>query len=103
MRRRGWRGCALISLIEEDYFLYYLFVFASLTRAQQGAKALNAAGLRAAVIKSPRGAAQGGCTHGVRVWPSQLEQAKQALAVSARPARTLFLVQPDGTVREVGL
>lgn len=83
--------------------MYYLFVFASLTRTQQGARQLNRAGVRAAVVRSPRGAAQDGCTHGVRVPAEDAERAVQILRTSGHPAGHLFLVRRDGTVQEVAL
>lgn len=83
--------------------MYYLFVFSTLTRAQRGAKVLNSSGISAAVVQSPRGAVENGCTHGVKVAQNHYSKARNEFAKAGIWPRKAYTVLIDGSVREVNI
>ena len=81
--------------------MYCLLVFATLTKAQRGAKILHLSGISAGVIKSPKGAAEDGCTQGVRIAETRLTSAREQLARVNLLPKKIYRVYNDGRVRQL--
>ena len=83
--------------------LYYLIVCRSLTYAQRTAPALERAGITAHLLRSPKSISGEGCSHSVKVSQRSLAD---ALAVLPRPGlapRRVFIIEGDGSYKEVQL
>lgn len=80
---------------------YYLIICRSLTYAQRTAAVLERVGITAPIQRSPKGIAEEGCSHAVRVAERHLAKALAALARADMPPTRVFLSEQDGGYREV--
>ncbi len=83
--------------------IYYLIVCRSLTYAQKTEKILERGGITARVLRSPKSIAGNGCSHSVKVSQPHLTQAIALLKRAELPPKNIFVVEKDGTYREVGV
>ena len=83
--------------------VYYLIVCRSLTYAQRTARALERAGISAYIMRTPRAIAGEGCSHAVRVSQRRMNDALRALSRVGMPAQRVFVLESDGSYREVAL
>ena len=81
----------------------YLIICRSLTSAQRTAQILEHAGIRAAIQRAPRHAAEEGCSHAVRVGEQQIAKALTLLNRTDLAPSRVFLQQMTGEYREVSL
>ena len=58
---------------------YYLFVARSVTQAQHMAQVLAGCGIRAAVLRTPVGLSERGCSHAVKIRAEKLSVARACL------------------------
>ena len=83
--------------------VYYLITCRSLTYAQRAARSLEYAGITATIQRTPKGLGKEGCSYCIKV---SERRGSLALAVlreyNARISR-VFLLYPNGEVREVPL
>lgn len=83
--------------------VYYLIICRSLTYAQKTAAALERAGITAHIMRSPRSVAGTGCSHAVKVSERRLTDALTVLnRVEMSPSR-VYIVEADGSYKEVNL
>ena len=80
--------------------MQYLFMYRSLTYAQQSAKQLERAGITGTVTKMPRSAGSRGCAYGVLVSPKNHRRAEETLAASGLSPEKVYIRAADGTVKE---
>lgn len=81
--------------------VYYLIVCRSLTYAQRTAAALERAGITAHILRSPRSIDQVGCSHSVKVSERNLASALMILSRVRLPPKRVFLINGDGSYKEV--
>ena len=81
----------------------YLIICRSLTFAQRTAQILERAGIRVAIQRAPRHAAEEGCSHAVRVGEQQIAKALSLLNRTELAPSRVFLQQMTGEYREVSL
>ncbi len=83
--------------------VYYLIVCRSLTYAQRTAAALERAAISAHILRSPKSIAGEGCSHSVKVSQRNLADALVVLnRVGLTPSR-IYIIQSDGSYKEVEL
>lgn len=83
--------------------VYYLIICRSLTYAQKTAAALERAGITAHIMRSPRSITGTGCTHAVKVSERRLSDALTVLnRVELSPDR-VYIMDADGSYKEVSL
>lgn len=83
--------------------VYYLFVCRSLTYAQRTAAALERAGIRGQILRSPKAISPEGCSHCVKIAQRNLPGALVMLnKVGLNPER-VYITTGDGSFREVAL
>lgn len=83
--------------------VYYLIICRSLTYAQKTAAALERAGITAHIMRSPRSITGTGCTHAVKVSERRLSDALTVLnRVELSPDR-VYIMDADGSYKEVRL
>lgn len=58
---------------------YYLFVARSVTQAQHMAQVLAGCGIRAAVLRTPVGLSERGCSHAVKIRAEKMNAARSCL------------------------
>ena len=83
--------------------VYYLIICRSLTYAQRTANALERYGISAYIMRTPRTIAGEGCSHAVKVSQRRLPDALRVLNRTGMPAQRLFVLEADGSYREVAL
>ena len=83
--------------------LYYLIVFRSLTYAQRTAAALERAGITAHLLRSPKSISGEGCSHSVKVSQRSLADALAVLHRSGLAPRRVFIIEGDGSYKDVQL
>ena len=81
--------------------LYYLLICRSLTYAQRTAVVLERAGITARILRSPRGLVEEGCSHAVKIPERSLSLALSVLARADLSPKRIFVMDADGTYREV--
>ena len=82
---------------------YYLIICRSLTYAQRTVNVLERYGISAYIMRTPRTIAGEGCSHAVRVSQRRMPDAMRALSRAGMPAQRVFVLEPDGSYREVAL
>ncbi len=83
--------------------VYYLIVCRSLTYAQRTQAALERAGITAHIMRSPRSIAGSGCSHSVKISERRLAEALKVLRrVDMTPER-VYIMEADGSYKEVSL
>ena len=83
--------------------LYYLIVCRSLTYAQRTASALERAGITAHTLRSPKSISGEGCSHSVKVAERNLADALTVLHRANLDPKRVFIVEGDGSYKEVQL
>lgn len=77
-----------------------LILFRTLLYAQRGQRLLSLNGIPGTVIKAPRGTEERGCTYAVRLSFRRLSRAIQILRKEDYHYGRVFLLLPDGTLKE---
>ena len=83
--------------------VYYLIVCRSLTYAQRTASVLERAGITARILRSPKSIAGEGCSHAVKVSERRLSDALVLLNRAYLPPKRIYMMEADGSYREVDL
>ncbi len=83
--------------------VYYLIICRSLTYAQRTAYALERAGITAHIMRTPRTISGGGCSHGVKVSERRLRDALAVLKRVELSPNRVYLLDADGSYKEVEL
>lgn len=83
--------------------VYYLIICRSLTYAQRTANALERAGITASITRTPRAIAGEGCSHAVKISQRRLPDALRALGRVGLSPQRIFVLEPEGSYREVPL
>lgn len=83
--------------------VYYLIICRSLTYAQRTARALERAGISVYITRTPRAIAGEGCSHAVKVSERRLSEAMRVLSRVGMSPQRLFVLESDGSYREVAL
>ena len=83
--------------------VYYLIICRSLTYAQRTAKLLERYGISAYIMRTPRTIAGEGCSHAVKVPQRRLNDALRILSRAGMTPQRIFVLEPDGSYREVAL
>ena len=83
--------------------LYYLIICRSLTYAQRTSLALERAGIPAHILRAPQTLFGGGCSHAVKVSQRSLSQALVVLNRVGLSPEQVYLIEGDGSYREVSL
>lgn len=81
----------------------YLIICRSLTYAQRTANALERAGITAYIQRTPRVIAGEGCSHAVKISQRRLPEALRVLNRVGLSPQRLFVLDLDGSYREVVL
>lgn len=81
----------------------YLIICRSLTYAQRTAYALERAGVTAYILRTPRAIAGEGCSHAVKISQRRLPEALRVLSRVGLSPQRLFVLESDGSYREVAL
>ena len=79
--------------------IYYLIVCRSLTYAQRTAAALERAGLRAQITRSPKSIAVKGCSYSVKVSQKALPDALTTLKRVGLAPEKVYITSGDGSYR----
>lgn len=80
---------------------YCLIMCRSLTNAQRSAQVLERAGITATVRKAPQSVSGAGCSYCVKIEESRLKRAFEILERAALRIGKVYLLEDDGTLREV--
>ena len=83
--------------------LYYLIICRSLTYAQRTALALERSGIPAHILRAPQTVSSSGCSHAVKVSQRNLSQALVVLNRVGLSPEQVYLIEGDGSYREVSL
>ena len=83
--------------------VYYLIVYRSLTYAQRTAAVLERAGITARILRAPKSIAGEGCGYAVKVSERRLAQSLVLLNRAGLPPKGVFIMEADGSYREVWL
>lgn len=83
--------------------VYYLITCRSLTYAQKAARALERAGITAIVTRPPRGLSKEGCAYSIKVNEKKISYALVVLRSAGLNYNKVFMMQGDGSSREVNL
>lgn len=83
--------------------VYYLITCRSLTYAQKAARALERAGITAIVARPPIGLSKEGCAYSIKVSERKISHALIVLKGAGLNYNKVFMLQGDGTGREVNL
>ncbi|SBW04537.1 conserved hypothetical protein [uncultured Eubacteriales bacterium] len=83
--------------------VYYLIICRSLTYAQRTAQALERAGITAHILRSPRAVTDQGCSHAVKISERNLSDALQVLKRVGLSPKQIFIIDSDGSYKEVRL
>ena len=82
---------------------YYYITFRSVTYAQRGEKALTAAGIRCALMRTPRWMEEQGCGYALRLRTLDVFPAAELLRQKQIPLRKIYAQRIDGQLEEVSL
>ncbi|MBQ9980469.1 MAG: DUF3343 domain-containing protein [Oscillospiraceae bacterium] len=82
---------------------FYLLALRSLTYAQRARDILGAAGIRAAVIKTPSGVSPKGCSHSLKVRSQEAARAAAHLRSQGINIEKIFAATGSGNYLEVPL
>ena len=83
----------------KDYFI----TFRSVTYAQRGESVLRSAGIRCALLRTPRWMEEQGCGYCLRLQWRDLDRALALLRMRQVPFRRIFARGDGGSVQEVDL
>ena len=81
----------------------YYITFRSVTYAQRGEKALAAAGISCALMRTPRWMEEQGCGYALRLHTSDVFPAVDLLRQKQIPLRKIYAQRADGQMEEVTL
>ena len=79
----------------------YLITFRSVTHAQRGEQALNRAGIRTRLRRTPRWMEERGCGYALEASLSRLEEGLEILRGQQIPWRRTWLMKSGGELEEV--
>ena len=79
---------------------YYL-TCRSLTYAQRLSRALNSAGIRNSLVRTPNGMSNDGCGYSVKIKSNVLNDALAAMRYSSMMPKKIFYSYEDGNYQEV--
>lgn len=80
---------------------YCLIMCRSLTNAQRSAQVLERAGITATVRKAPQSVSGEGCSYCVKIDESRLKRALEVLERAALRNGKIYLLETDGSLKEV--
>lgn len=81
--------------------VYYLIVCRSLTYAQRTAAVLERVGITAHILRSPKVIAGEGCGYSVKVAQRNLSDALRILVQAGFGPKRVFIMESDGSYKEV--
>ena len=82
---------------------YYFITFRSVTFAQRGERALQTAGIRCALMRTPRWMEEQGCGYALRLRTLDVFPAAELLRQKQIPLRKIYAQRADGQMEEVTL
>lgn len=82
---------------------YYFITFRSVTAAQRGEQALNKAGMRANLMRTPKWMEAQGCGYSLRLRAEDVEPAVAILRGKGIPFRRVYIQIAEGTLEELEL
>jgi NADH/NAD ratio-sensing transcriptional regulator Rex len=83
--------------------IFYLLICRSLTYAQRTAKALERAGIRAIVMRTPHSISTDGCSYCVRISENRLSDSLVILKNASISPRRIYVMNKDGRCDEVDI
>ena len=83
--------------------MVYYITFRSVTTAQRGEKILQNAGIRAAVLRTPKWMESQGCGYSLRIRTDTLLPVVGLLREKAVAFRRVYVQTADGTLEEVAV
>lgn len=81
----------------------YYITFRSVTTAQRGEKVLQKAGVRAALLRTPKWMESQGCGYSLRIRTDELLPVVSLLREKAITFRRVYVQTDDGTLEEVAV
>lgn len=79
---------------------FYYISFRSVTFAQSGERALQKAGIRSTLLRTPKWMEAQGCGYCLRLWTNDIQPALQQLRSAQVPLRKVYLQGRDGQLEE---
>jgi len=83
--------------------VYYLVLCKSLTYAQRTARAIEQAGIRALIIRTPRRISREGCSYCAKISDRRIHEALSILRQYHIPYKHIYALLENGELREVPL
>lgn len=81
----------------------YYITFRSVTFAQRGEQVLNKAGVRAALLRTPKWMESQGCGYSLRIRTADLLPVVSLLREKGVVFRRIYVQNPDGTLEETAV
>jgi len=81
----------------------YLILCRSLTYAQKAARVLERTGITASILRAPKALGKEGCAYCVKVSERRLQAALTVLKNTETRVGRVYLLAPDGEIREVSV
>ena len=75
---------------------FYYITFRSVTYAQRGEAVLNAANIRATLLRTPKWMEEQGCGYCLRLWTADVTPAVERLRGKGIPLRKIYAQRSDG-------
>ena len=79
---------------------FYYITFRSVTYAQRGEQALQKAGIRCTLLRTPKWMEEQGCGYSLRLWISDPEPALRILTRFQIPMRKTYIQARDGQLED---
>lgn len=83
--------------------IYCLIICRSLTYAQRAGRAIERSGITAVVVRTPYKIAPSGCSYSVKISQNKLSEALAALKRMGAEHLGAYVLNADGTCREVAV
>ena len=81
----------------------YFFTFRSVTAAMGSSRALEQAGIKNQMVRTPTALRQQGCGYSLRVWTQDIHLPVALLEEKGVPKRRVYLQKDDGQLEEAQL
>ncbi len=82
---------------------FYYVTFRSVTFAQRGEGLMNRAGIRCALLRTPRWMEAQGCGYALKIWTEDPAVGVELLRENGVPLRRVYAQRRDGQLEEVAL
>ena len=82
---------------------FYFITFRSVTFAQRGEQALNKAGIRCTLQRTPRWMESQGCGYSLRIWTADVKASVELLRDEGVAMRKVYVQGDNGVLEEVAV